>query len=171
MAKLYLQNLPSQEEIQARVQGLGAEVDVQPLYSNMLFMKVAAELETHFDALLSDYGLSSGRFTLLILLRNHPEGLKPSELALQLGVTQATISGLLNNLEKLELVSRQTHQSDGRAFVIKLTQKGHETIQDIFPKWYPRLKAFWSVVNGEEKENLNGLLGRMIQNTVAFTDK
>ncbi|MNL41615.1 Transcriptional repressor MprA [compost metagenome] len=171
MAKLYLQNLPTQEEVHARVAGLHPDVDVKPLYTNMLFMKVAAELETHFDDLLSNYGLSSGRFTLLILLRNHPEGLKPSELALQLGVTQATISGLLNNLEKLELVSRQTHQTDGRAFVIKLTQKGHEIIQEIFPKWYPRLAAFWAVINGDEKENINGLLGRMIENTAVLNQK
>jgi DNA-binding MarR family transcriptional regulator len=77
------------------------------------------------------------------MLRNSPEGLSPSALASMAGDTQATISGLLNNMEKNELIVRETHVKDGRSFVIKLTQKGDSTLKEIFPQWYPRVQNFW----------------------------
>lgn len=168
MAKLYIQSLPNEEELKQSVIALNPNADATILYSNLLFMKVAAEIESNLDALLSKYSLSSGRFMLLFVLRNAPEGMRPSELSQAVGVTQATISGLINNLEKSELILRETHQSDGRSFVIKLSQKGQDLIQEIFPQWYPKLSAFWSVVGESEKSDLNNVLQKMIQNSAAL---
>ncbi|UYL08844.1 MarR family transcriptional regulator [Bdellovibrio sp. SKB1291214] len=144
MAKLFIQDLPTEQELKASCGDLHTEdVDAGILHSNLLFMKVANELDNHFEGVLSKYSLSSGRFTLLYMLRNAPEGLSPSALASMAGVTQATISGLLNNMEKNELIVRETHVKDGRSFVIKLTAKGDSTLKEIFPQWYPRVKSFW----------------------------
>lgn len=171
MAKLFIQDIPSHEEVQASVQSLNSDANSAALYSNLLFMKVASEIENSLDGLLSKYNLSSGRFMLLFLLRNAPTGLRPSELANQVGVTQATISGLINSLEKAELVIREGHQSDGRSFVIKLAAKGEQLIQEIFPQWYPRVENFWNVVSEEEKGSINNLLAKMIQNKSALTPR
>lgn len=171
MAKLFIQEMPSRDEVQASLTDLNPSVDAMSLYSNLLFLKVASEIENSLDSLLSKYNLSSGRFMLLFILRGAPEGLRPSELALQVGVTQATISGLINSLEKAELVVREGHQSDGRSFVIKLSPKGEQMIQEIFPLWYPRVVNFWNVVTEAEKDSLNSLLGKMIQNKAALTPR
>ncbi|MDG0815635.1 MarR family winged helix-turn-helix transcriptional regulator [Bdellovibrio svalbardensis] len=167
MAKLFIQELPSREEIHKTASELhaGVEMDAWVLHSNLLFMKVATELEMKLDSLLSEYQLSSGRFTLLFILRNSPEGLMPSVLAQKVGVTQATISGLLNSLEKANLIVRETHQRDGRSFVIKLTEKGDSTIKEIFPRWYPFIQSFWGQFADDEKSNLDRLLERMIHTT------
>ncbi|UXR64554.1 MarR family transcriptional regulator [Bdellovibrio bacteriovorus] len=172
MAKLFIQDIPSEEEVQASVLSLNSAVDsAAALYSNLLFMKVASEIENSLDSLLAKYNLSSGRFMLLFMLRNSPAGLRPSELANQVGVTQATISGLINSLEKAELVVREGHQSDGRSFVIKLAPKGEQLIQEIFPQWYPRVVNFWNVISEQEKGSMNGLLAKMIQNKSALTPR
>lgn len=171
MAKLFIQDIPSQEEVQASVQSLNSAADSAALYSNLLFMKVASEIENSLDGLLAKYNLSSGRFMLLFMLRNSPAGLRPSELASQVGVTQATISGLINSLEKAELVVREGHQSDGRSFVIKLAGKGEQLIQEIFPQWYPRVSNFWNVISEQEKGSMNDLLAKMIQNKSALTPR
>ena len=167
MAKLFFQDLPTQEELHKSIADLNAISDLDPwiLYSNLLFMKVATELETKLDTLLADYNLSSGRFRLLYLLRNSPDGIMPSVLAQKVGVTQATISGLLNSLEKAQLVVRETHAKDGRSFVIKLTDKGNQTIRDIFPRWYPMIKEFWGQFDPEEKLTPRSYLERMVQAT------
>ncbi len=167
MAKLFIQELPSREEMHKTASELsaGAELDAWVLHSNLLFMKVATELEMKLDSLLSEYNLSSGRFTLLFLLRNTPGGMMPSVLAQKVGVTQATISGLLNSLEKANLIVRETHQKDGRSFVIKLTEKGDSTIKEIFPRWYPYIQTFWGQFAEEEKSNLDNLLERMVHST------
>lgn len=169
MAKLFIQELPTREELKKSAEELhgGDSVDAGVLHSNLLFMKVATELEMKLDSLLAEYNLSSGRFTLLFLLRNTPEGMMPSVLAQKVGVTQATISGLLNSLEKASLIVRETHQRDGRSFVIKLTEKGDQTIKEIFPRWYPNIQAFWGQFAEDEKSNLDKLLERMIISTTA----
>lgn len=173
MAKLFIQDMPSHEEVHTSLASLptATEPDSKAVYSNLLFLKVASEIENSIDSLLSKYNLSSGRFMLLFMLRGAQTGLRPSELANQVGVTQATISGLINSLEKAELVVREGHQSDGRSFVIRLSPKGEQVIQEIFPQWYPRIVNFWNVVSDQEKDGLNQLMQKMIQNKAALTPR
>lgn len=165
MAKLFIQNLPSKEEFRAATTRLDEQVDTGALYSNLLFLKVATELENHMDSLLAPYNLSSGRFTLLYLLSDAPEGLMPSELSQRVGVTQATISGLINGLEKAELIKRELHQKDGRSFVIKIADKGEALIKEIFPLWAPKVAAFWNQISADEKTGMNSILEKMVKNT------
>lgn len=162
MAKLFIQDLPTQEELQMSTSELLPNLDAGILYSNLLFMKVATEMENNFDSVLANYSLSSGRFTLLYMLKNRPEGMLPSELANKAGVTQATISGLLNNMEKAGLLSRHAHEKDGRSYVIKITQKGQDTLKEIMPLWYPRVQDFWGQISEAEREGLNALLKRLV---------
>ncbi|QDK36679.1 MarR family winged helix-turn-helix transcriptional regulator [Bdellovibrio sp. NC01] len=164
MAKLFLTTLPSQEELHASACQMFPEAEPISLYSNLLFRKVATDIEIHYDNFFAKYDLSPGRFTLLMLLKKNPEGLMPSELAQKVGVTQATISGLINSLEKAELVARETHIKDGRAFVIKLTNNGQDLLKKIAPEWYPKIMNFWGQFTAEEKTKLNALLERMSQN-------
>lgn len=168
MAKLFLTTIPSQEDIQASASAIFPGVDPTTIYTNLLFRKAATDVENHYDNFFAKYNLSPGRFTLLLLLRKKPEGLMPSELAQKVGVTQATISGLINSLEKAGLVARETHEKDGRAFVIKLTSKGQGLLNKIAPEWYPRVMKFWSVFSDEEKAVLNTMLTKLTQNIHAL---
>lgn len=164
MAKLFIQTLPTHEELKQSASELYPEIEADSLYTHLLFRKVATDLEVKFDNFFAQYQLSPGRYTLLIILRKAPGGLMPSELAQKVGVTQATISGLINSLEKAELVARETHSKDGRAFVIKLTTKGHALIKTIAPEYYSRLMDFWGQFQESEKSQLKASLDRMISN-------
>lgn len=170
MAKLFIQDIPTKDEVQSSLATLpgSTNIDSMSMYTNLLFMKVASEIENSLDSLLSKYNLSSGRFMLLFVLRGAQGGMRPSELSQQVGVTQATISGLINGLEKAELVVREGHQSDGRSFVIKLAPKGEQLIQEIFPQWSPRVTGLWGAISDAEKALLNGLLDRLMQNRAAL---
>ncbi|WII73186.1 MarR family transcriptional regulator [Bdellovibrio sp. 22V] len=165
MAKLFIQEMPSQDQVKTALSRIHEGVDSWALYANLLFRKVGNDLENHIESLLAPYNLSAGRFTLLYLLKDSPEGLMPSELSQKVGVTQATISGLINGLEKAELVTREIHQKDGRSFVIKLTDKGDQTLKEIFPKWAPTIAAFWNQFDAQEKEVIGKALEKMVQNT------
>ncbi|KYG62030.1 MarR family winged helix-turn-helix transcriptional regulator [Bdellovibrio bacteriovorus] len=169
MAKLFIQTLPSKEELRASASKIHDAVDSQALYANLLFMKVANDLENYLDSLLAPHNLSSGRFTLLILLGDAPEGMMPSELSNRVGVTQATISGLINGLEKAELVKRELHEKDGRSFVIKITDKGQALVKEIFPQWAPKISTFWNQINNEELNSFSGILENMVKSTGVLT--
>lgn len=162
MAKLFLTQVPSESDIEKNRLEFHPELDSTSMRSHLLLRKISTDLETNLDAFLSRYNLSPGRFTLLLVLRSNNEGMMPSELATTVGVTQATISGLINTLEKAELVERTTHEKDGRAFVIRLTEKGRTAVQTIAPEYYSRLNAFWAQFSQDEKRSLNGFLEKMV---------
>ena len=48
----------------------------------------------------------------MILNRNPEEGLNPSDLAAKCGVTRATMTGLLDSLERKRLIRRESDQAD-----------------------------------------------------------
>jgi DNA-binding MarR family transcriptional regulator len=53
-----------------------------------------------------------------------PEGLRPSELAERLDVTKQSVNDLLHDLEARGYLVREADPSDGRARVIRLTERG-----------------------------------------------
>ncbi|WP_413575867.1 MarR family winged helix-turn-helix transcriptional regulator [Bdellovibrio sp. HCB290] len=164
MAKLFIQTLPTQEELQQNAAELCPNVDPSALYTHLLFRKISTDLESKFDNFFAKWNLSPGRYTLLIMLRKAPQGLMPSEIAQKVGVTQATISGLINSLEKAELVKRTTHEKDGRSFVIQLTEKGLALLEEVSPIWFSNIGNFFGQFNDDDRKQLNDLLARMSQN-------
>lgn len=47
----------------------------------------------------------------------------------ELGLTPSTMTGLVDRLEDLRLVRRDRHETDRRAFVLRLTRKGETAFQ------------------------------------------
>jgi len=75
---------------------------------------------------LAPYGLSEGKFVVLLLLSDAPDGLSPFELAERTGVTRATTTGLLGGLERDGYITRRGTRDDGRRINVRLTPKGKE---------------------------------------------
>lgn len=171
MAKLFFTELPTRDQLKEYTAQLYPGFDHETLYSHILLRRMATDLEINLDTFFSRYNLSSGRFNLMLLLQHAPNGLMPSELAQRVGVTQATISGLINSLEKAELVQRNTHEKDGRSFVIVLTNKGRSLCEEILPQYYSRITAFWSPFNQNEKNTLNEILERMMASVTKIGDE
>jgi hypothetical protein len=70
-------------------------------------LSLAARIDRDCAALLAPHGLSEGRFVLLFLLESASEGLAPNHLAEQAGITRATVTGLLDGLEREALAERR----------------------------------------------------------------
>lgn len=163
MSKLFLTNIPTREELQQHSNLLYPDLDHLTMYSHILLRRLTTDVEIKLDQFFSQFNLSSGRYTLMVLLHKIPEGLMPSEIAQKVGVTQATISGLINSLEKAELVKRTTHEKDGRSFVIILTDKGRDLMDKILPVYHEKISHFWSEFDETEKHQLNSLMERMVK--------
>lgn len=163
MSKIFYTELPKEEAVYDNFVKTYPEFDASSMYPFLLLRKVTTDLDVALDAYFSRYNLSVGRFTLLSLLNGKEEGLMPSELAAKVGVTQATISGLINSLEKAELVSRQTHKKDGRAFVITLTTKGAELVKKITPEYFERIDKVMAPFEATDKKVLGQLMQKLIE--------
>lgn len=78
------------------------------------------------------HGLQGSELLLLSVLSLAQEGtLTPSQFQARLGVTKGAVTKLMNNLEHLGLVSRASSASDRRMSHVGLTQKAHDTLENI----------------------------------------
>lgn len=116
---------------------------------------------------LARHRLSEGKFVLLFLLHDKPEGLSPHELAERAGVTRATITGLLDGLERDGFIARRSGLDDRRKISVSLTQPGRETARDLFTEHADWVASLFHGFTDDDRKVLNALLQRIWRNLEA----
>lgn len=154
----YLRDLPRYEAIRERVTRYPG-IDPRGVEAFLVLMRVASDTLAGVEAWLAQHGMSQGKFTLLMILNRDPKvGMLPSELAERSGVTRATITGLLDGLERENLVRRENHAHDRRKAVVRLTPEGTALLDKIVSSYYERLADLMSELAEPEKRDLIELL-------------
>ncbi|MCU0565912.1 MAG: MarR family transcriptional regulator [Oculatellaceae cyanobacterium Prado106] len=98
-----------------------------------LITRMARTVLKMTDEQSAKLGLSQSKLSILMYLQDEPElCASPSALAKHCGVSRAAMTGLLDGLEQEEYVERDSHPSDRRALMVKLTEKGKA-----FLDWMP----------------------------------
>lgn len=158
---LSLRELPRVEVLEAEAKRFSA-LDPSTVLAFLSVLIVAAELERPIDAHFASFGLSQGRFVILMALRRRlDQTATPADLADHAGVTRATITGLLDALEKEGLVERTHRSDDRRSLHVRLTKKGVSLLEKILPDHYAAIGALMSKLTKPEKKQLAALLGKM----------
>ena len=127
-------------------------------------LSLAAGIDRDCAALLAPHGLSEGRFVLLFLLDAAPDGLAPNMLAERAGVTRATVTGLLDGLEREGLIARHAEASDRRALRIRLTRKGQQIAQQVFAQHSHWIAGLYGGLSASERQQLATLLDKVAAN-------
>jgi len=106
-------------------------------YTNLLR---AAELlmELHNRPSLDEYQLSPGARQVLAVVDGASEPLEPSVIASRLLVTTASMTSLLDNLEKRDLIVRQPHPEDRRKLLISITPAAQSIVDALLPAMHAR---------------------------------
>lgn len=122
---------------------------------------------------LSDRNISHGRFGVLMLLwgstrpRNAelavaedcPSGPRtPAELADAAGVTRATMTGLIDTLERDGLVKREPDPDDRRMMSVLLTPKGEKFLHEFLPGHFKLISELMAPLSESERKTLVKLL-------------
>jgi DNA-binding MarR family transcriptional regulator len=81
------------------------------------------------DACCKKYGITAKQFVLLVLLAEE-DGITQQELVKRAASDQNTIRAMLILLEKLGMIKREQHVTDGRKHHITITQKGLKTYKN-----------------------------------------
>lgn len=124
-------------------------------------LSLAAAIDRDCARVLSGHGLSEGRFVLLFLLEAARGGLAPRELAEQAGVTRATVTGLLDGLERDMLVQRQADAADRRALRVQLTPRGRQLAQAVVAEHGRWIAGVFDGLSVVERSQLAGLLEKV----------
>ncbi|MBH8561874.1 MarR family transcriptional regulator [Nostoc sp. CENA67] len=91
---------------------------------------------------------------LMQLSQANEQGLTPFECAERSGVTCATITGLLDGLERDGLILRQPSLSDRCILSVHLTEKGHQLMSEMLPDHFCRTTGLMVQLTSEEKKTL-----------------
>lgn len=89
-------------------------------------------IERSISTTLAEKELTMAQFDVLATLR-YSEGLTQKELAELLLVTKGNVVGLLDRLQKLDLVERRSDPEDGRSNRVHLTEAGRRKIESVLP--------------------------------------
>ena len=119
------------------------------------------------DSHLAEHHISQGRFMVLMQLLNKstqcPLSRTPAELADLSHVTRATMTGLIDTLERDGLVNREPDPNDRRMISVTLTSKGRALMQQILPQHFQRMAALMKPLTHAERKTLVELLVKIRQ--------
>ena len=163
-----MQVFPEQEAFQALERDF-PEFDLESVEICLEFLNTTAEVYAAFDAHFDRYGLSAGKFTILMQLYTVKQDMSPSKFANRANVTRATITGLLDRLEREELIERKAHPNDRRMLTVHLTERGKVLIERILPDHFCRTRGLMANLTALEKKTLAQLLKKLRSSTSALS--
>lgn len=122
-------------------------------------------LESAREEILDSHQLSHGRLLVLVFLLSQElmrrASASPSGIAEALGVTPATVTGLLDGLEREAYVERHPDKNDRRALAITLTDKSRKFLDDYMPEQSRQLNSCLRNLDPGERQTLAALLGKV----------
>ncbi|MEO0482899.1 MAG: MarR family transcriptional regulator [Planctomycetota bacterium] len=170
-----IRDLPRFESIAAHAERY-PELEPTSAEAYLVLLRVASGVLAWRQRFVAEHGLTQPQFTTLMLLSCEDHGpAAPSELAERVGVTRATMTGVLDALVADGLVDRVPDPDDRRMQRISMTEAGLHRLESILPEYFGAVSRLMNGVAPDDRRRLAGLLadvGRCIPgeaNAPAFT--
>ncbi len=164
MPLLMLKDLPRYECILEAVR-LHPDLDPSACEAYLNLLRAGDEAYRRSEAFLNEHNMSPGRFTVMMLLYDkiggRPVPQTPADLAGKAGVTRATITGLVDTLERDGLVTREHDSGDRRMMLVHLTPKGHAALREVLPGHFKQMATQMAPLNEHERKTLVRLLNKI----------
>ncbi len=110
------------------------------------------------------YGLTDVQFNVLVLLKYQCDanaGLTQAELSRMMLVNRPNVTGLVDRLEKMDLVRREAVPGDRRSNRVVLTEVGERKVLEVEDGYYRLVHTVMSPLDTGEQRLLIGLLERV----------
>ncbi len=183
MPHLLLKDLPRYECLLEAAKEF-PELDPSAAEAFLHLLRTADEAFGVAERNLSAHNISQGRFCVLMLLWRGvqaragkmcgtgeciPVPRTPAELAGAANVTRATMTGLVDTLERDGFVKREPDQDDRRMMSVRLTARGERFLREFLPGHFKITSSVTSTLTEAERKTLVKLLAK-VQQQVAVLD-
>jgi len=140
------------------------EIDTDFLVTFLRAVHYQHALPALFDQYFARMGLSKARFMVLIQLfvRGGVDGLGISELTRLYNVSSATMTGVVDTLEKEGFVERSHSKSDRRRINLRLTKRGRDFMGRFIPVHVENMKSMTEVFEMDDLRSLMRLNARLV---------
>ena len=177
MPHLLLKDLPRYECLLEAAKEF-PDLDPSAAEAFLHLLRTSDEASAVTDRNLTEHNISHGRFGVLMLLWRsaQPRAAKllgadeceagprtPAELADAAGVTRATMTGLIDTLERDDFVKREPDLDDRRMMSVRLTAKGERFLRDYLPGHFQAINSIMSQLSEAERKTLVRLLAKVQQ--------
>jgi len=126
-------------------------------------------IDSYINNFLEAYNLSAAKFNILLMVKHvgKNQGIPQQELSKLLLVTTSNMTRMIDKLEKDEYVERAHQDGDRRVRLIKITKKGSDLLDAIWPHYKEKVdKLIESQFNKSDKTHLNKLLEKFIKKDI-----
>jgi DNA-binding MarR family transcriptional regulator len=124
----------------------------------------AQQMDNAVTEWMADSAATPARFQILMLLwAARGRGVPHKEIVAALGVTRATISGLMAALERDGMVTSAVASDDRRNLLASLTRKGEAIVEKALETNRVRLRTAFTALSSDELTTLTTLLGLVRQ--------
>jgi len=137
------------------------DADTKATECAMNLVLTADLLEKSIASLLVPFDLTPASALVLSILADAETPVSPNEIADHLIISRASVTSLLDSLEKRDYVRRRPHPTDRRMIWVEPTDLGRRVANDFRPVVHQHQKAWLSVLSVKEKEQLVEMLHRL----------
>jgi DNA-binding MarR family transcriptional regulator len=176
MPLLLLKDLPRYECLLEGAKNF-PELDPSACEAFLHLLRTSDEVFGVSERYLTENNMSQGRFSVLMLLWKggqrrdepvnggpcSPNPRTPAELAEAAGVTRATMTGLIDTLERDGLVRREPDPDDRRMMSVRLTVKAEAYLKQMLPGHFQTMARLMAPLSESERKTLVRLLTKVLR--------
>ncbi|HTX67142.1 MAG TPA: MarR family transcriptional regulator [Opitutaceae bacterium] len=158
---LPLKEVPRYEYLLERARRYPA-LDPSAMEAFLHLLHTSSDVFEAFSRVLAGHAISKGRFMVLILLNHDADTpVNPADLADRANVTRATMTGLIDTLERDGFVRRENAPDDRRMMLVRLTPRGRTFLDGMLPEYFRRVAALMGRLSETERKTLVALMAKI----------
>ena len=118
-------------------------------------------IQTRIARQLRRFHVTPSSGLALGILADADDPLPPNEIADRMILTRATITGLVDSLERRGYVTRGPHPSDRRMHLVQITPEGRRVASEFRTMIHSQERQWFEVLDEQQRDTLLDLLGRL----------
>ncbi len=135
----------------------------ETITDGLALMDLHREIEMFAEIIGSRFDIPIKQLEILEILFSYTEKeLTPAELADEVHLTRSTMTGNLDALQKKGFITRESHPSDRRMTLIKITDKGIEFCKGAMPKRYADVFKVMSALSPDERNQMKDIYKKLL---------
>jgi DNA-binding MarR family transcriptional regulator len=158
---------PARDQVDALLDAWRRErpdLDVTPMEVLSRISRLAHHLDRRRASAFSAHGLEPWEFDVLAALRRSgvPYQLTPGQLLRETLVTSGTMTNRVDRLAARNLVSRDDHPGDRRGVLVRLTDRGRDTVDAALADLLDAERAMLADLPDSDRKQLVAALRRLL---------
>jgi MarR family 2-MHQ and catechol resistance regulon transcriptional repressor len=126
---------------------------------------VYSMIEKNIENHLKQYNLSSSKFNMMMVIKHEggQKGISQIDIGKKLIVTASNMTKQIDKLIADDMVERFALKGDRRVNLIKITQKGSDFLDKIWPGYIKTINSIAGKLSIEERKTLSQILAKWFE--------